>query len=115
LYIDDDEAAIIQDQASTLASLSWSLHNWHASPYGATLRFCDEATLTLVHDIWAQYAEQADSTERADRDHRAAFHYALNTARTKHNYEKQATVQDVSPSCAPLAMGMATHSLSTTH
>lgn len=79
------------------------------------MRFCDEASFTLARDIWVEYAEEARSIMRADHHHRTAFRYALNTARKEYTYEKQATVQDVSPSCAPLAVEMANDLLSTTH
>lgn len=115
MYIDDSEAEIIETHAAKLASLSSTLQTWHAGPYGATMRFCDEASFTLVRDIWVEYAEEARSIMRADHHHRTAFRYALNTARTEYTYEKQATVQDVSPSCAPLAAEMANDLLSTTH
>ncbi|KAH6847648.1 hypothetical protein B0I37DRAFT_431407 [Chaetomium sp. MPI-CAGE-AT-0009] len=114
-HLDDSELQILETQAEKLVSLSYTLRDWHASPYGATLRFCDEATLALVHHIWAEYAEEACPTMRANHPHARAFWYALNTARTKQHDEHQATEQDVSRSCAPLAMEMAKDLLFTTH
>ncbi|KAK3292980.1 uncharacterized protein B0H64DRAFT_327590 [Chaetomium fimeti] len=116
-YLDDSEVQILETQAKKLVKLSHTLRDWQESPYGATLRFCDEATITLVHYAWAVYAEEACPTMRTNRYHEKAFRHTWDNARTRQHYEKQleATKQNVSRSCAPLAMEMASELLFTTH
>ncbi|KAL2186488.1 hypothetical protein L209DRAFT_780451 [Thermothelomyces heterothallicus CBS 203.75] len=115
LYLEDHDVLLVENQATKLYELSQSLQTWQASPYGTTLRFCDEKTLLLVRDIWAKYAQQARWRDPgADRDRWALFRDRLRDAKTKQSHVRQATRQSVSRSCAPLAMQMANDLVSLT-
>lgn len=115
LYLEPHDVLLVENQAKKLCELSQSLQTWQASPYGTTLRFCDEKTLLLVHNIWAKYAQQASWRDPvADRDRWAQYRDRLRDAKTKQSHTRQATKQAVSRSCAPLAMQMAGDLLSLT-
>lgn len=102
-YLDEGDILLVESQAKKLLIPSQTLQDWHASPYGATLRFCDEATLLLVRKVWEKYANEASKLRR-DKDHRAHFEAAVHDAREKqHLYFKGTSRQDVSRSCTPLA------------
>ncbi|KAK4040785.1 hypothetical protein C8A01DRAFT_15369 [Parachaetomium inaequale] len=116
-YLDNPDIRLVESQAKKLVNLAQDLHAWRASPYGTTLRFCDEKTLSLVRSIWAKYADEArfrNPYHQVDRDHWAPFSRALEEARTRHGCARQASRQDVSRSCAPLAMQTAGDLLFTT-
>jgi hypothetical protein len=102
-YLDEPDILVLESQADKLRTLSQTLQAWHTGPYGATLRFCDEATLLLVHAVWAKYAGEARTLRLDEDSRRAFFEDNLRTARWKqHHHAKRTSRQDVSRSCAPL-------------
>ncbi|AEO68269.1 uncharacterized protein THITE_52613 [Thermothielavioides terrestris NRRL 8126] len=106
-YLDEPDLLILCNQAQKLLSLSQSLQAWHASPYGATLRFCDETTLSLVHSIWAKYADAARFSKPWDKQHWEPFEDNLRAARLRKHCTVRASKQDVARSCGPLATQLA--------
>ncbi|KAL2145727.1 hypothetical protein VTI28DRAFT_6422 [Corynascus sepedonium] len=114
-YLEEPNVRLIESQAEKLYNLSYSIQAWHASPYGTTLRFCDERTLSLVHGIWSKYSHHARWRDPArDRDRWTAFQRCLDDAKSRHSHARQVTRQAVSRSCAPLAMEMSSDLLSIT-
>ena len=53
--------------ASNLHAVGTSLEVWHQSPFGRLVRFCDEHTYSIVHQIWAVYAKVEVSTATASK------------------------------------------------
>ncbi|KAK4099165.1 hypothetical protein N658DRAFT_174868 [Parathielavia hyrcaniae] len=104
-YLDDPDIQLLGNQAEMLVSVSHTLQDWHTSPYGTSLRFCDDTTLSLVHHIWAKYSKAAQQRDpNCDRAHWTSFNEALDDARVKKLGTRPTSKQDVSRSCAPLAM-----------
>ncbi|KAK4235468.1 hypothetical protein C8A03DRAFT_36683 [Achaetomium macrosporum] len=116
-YLDEPDMLLVCNQAKKLLSFSESLQDWHASSYGATLRFCDETTLSVVREIWAKYAESARFSTPRDESYRERFQSKLREGRRRiHDRTPLYTSkQHVSRSCAPLAMQIADQVLSSTH
>ncbi|KAL2163282.1 hypothetical protein VTH06DRAFT_5338 [Thermothelomyces fergusii] len=114
-YLEDQDVRLVENQAKKLCEFSQNLQTWQESPYGTSLRFCDEKTLSLVHDIWARYAQQARWRDPGtDRDRWALFRDRLRDAKAKQSRAREATRKAVSRSCAPLAVQMADELLSLT-
>ena len=63
VYIDDDSLQLICSQAKKLATLATSIDTWDAHAYSGCLKFCDEATLEDLADIWRSYDVQALTAE----------------------------------------------------
>ncbi|KAK4122017.1 hypothetical protein N657DRAFT_576867 [Parathielavia appendiculata] len=114
-YLDDPDIQLVGSHAESLVNISQTLQDWHTSPYGTTLRFCDETTFSLVHNIWAKYSEAAKRRgPYRGRDHWTHFNDSLYDARIKKLCTRPTSKQDVSRSCAPLAMEFAQELVFTT-
>lgn len=63
LYLTPSDFDCVISQATKLHKLANTLKAWHDSPYGKTVRICDDATLELVRSTWAGYAKAEGSAE----------------------------------------------------
>jgi hypothetical protein len=52
--------------AASLLSLGPTLQSWHDTPFGSTIRFCDEGTFLSVRELWAAYARGEITGPKAD-------------------------------------------------
>jgi hypothetical protein len=86
-YLDETDLQLLDAQARKLVGLSQTLQDWHASTYGATVRFGDESTLALTRRVWAEYADAA--RDRATVGYRAHFEAGLMRSRRAADAEKQ--------------------------
>lgn len=72
--LDNRDIQLIASQAQKLLGLSQTLQEWHAGPYGATLRFCDVVTFSLVRSMWTKWADVArQSSSNTDKSRSAQF------------------------------------------
>ncbi|KAG7294098.1 hypothetical protein NEMBOFW57_004161 [Staphylotrichum longicolle] len=72
--LDNRDIQLIASQAQKLLGLSQTLQEWHSGPYGATLRFCDVVTFSLVRSMWTKWADVArQSSSNTDKSRSAQF------------------------------------------
>ncbi|KAI1612183.1 hypothetical protein EDD36DRAFT_277223 [Exophiala viscosa] len=64
--VDQNALQLLRDQAKKLSGLTTSLETWHNSPYGNSIRFCDQGTFTRVIQLWKFYS--------LDPSHGPVFH-----------------------------------------
>ncbi|KXX75673.1 putative protein MSS51, mitochondrial [Madurella mycetomatis] len=99
-YLDETDIQIVGAQARKLLDLSKTLQDWHAGSYGASVRFGDESTLSMVHQVWTKYADAARGKD-AD-DYRNQFEARLKESRTRETAVRRAKGV-TARSCAPLS------------
>ncbi|KAJ4291359.1 hypothetical protein N0V88_006368 [Collariella sp. IMI 366227] len=102
-YLDDADRLLVCNQAQKLLCFARTLDDWHTSPYGTTLRFCDEGTLSLVRRVWEQYADSL----HFDEAHWEPFERALSATKTRTSLSQETNEADVARSCAPVASELA--------
>lgn len=100
-YLDESDNRLVEAQAQKLLGFSRSLEEWLASPYGPTLRFCDQATLSRVRAVWARYADLVRDDAGGER--RRRFDASLEESRQK-KIGSEAPETAVFRSCAPLSV-----------
>ena len=65
VYLDEPSFHTLCTQARKLTKIAASFQDWHSNFYGKSLRFCDEATLRDLREIWHSYdLESQDETQR---------------------------------------------------
>ena len=72
VYLDKSSLHILCIQARKLVEIAASFQDWHSSIYGKSLRFCDEATLRDLREIWQSY--DLESQDEAQRRHNHALY-----------------------------------------
>lgn len=105
-YLNDGDIRLIEEQTVKLLSLSLSLQDWLAGPYGATLRFGDEKTLSLIRGVWANYVGALQ--QKNTQSYKNPFESSLKLARSIHNPLK-GSKKAVSQSCSPCTMQIGQH------
>ncbi|GAB7350551.1 hypothetical protein MBLNU459_g1132t2 [Dothideomycetes sp. NU459] len=63
LYLDVASLNLLLTQTKKLMELSASLEEWHGSPYGKILRFCDGKSLESVRAIWTSILTFEDDAQ----------------------------------------------------
>ncbi|KAL2128425.1 hypothetical protein VTI74DRAFT_9200 [Chaetomium olivicolor] len=102
-YLDNPDMVLVCTQAAKLVGYAKSLEVWHASPYGNTLRFCDEGTLSLVRAVWEKFADSVQFRTFSNEHHCTPYEKSLADARFRQCFSRQAQEKDVARSVAPLA------------
>ncbi|GAB1317852.1 Deformed epidermal autoregulatory factor 1-like protein [Madurella fahalii] len=103
-YLDETDIQLVGVQARKLLGLSRTLQDWHASSYGASLRFGDESTLSMVHQAWAKYADAVRSKDTDDYQNN--FEARLKESRSREAVARRAKGV-TARSCSPLSEALA--------
>ncbi|OIW26990.1 MYND finger [Coniochaeta ligniaria NRRL 30616] len=102
-YLNESDMQVLHTQVRKLLDVSVSLQTWHSCPYGAVLRFCDQATLDSVRAVWWQYdsAVSAKNTKLYQDKFRSAM------KKTNEHKGESFTVYTAARSAAPAYTALA--------
>lgn len=99
-YLDETDIQLVGAQARRLLDLSKTQQDWHAGFYGTTVRFGDESTLSMVHEVWAKYADAV--CDKDTDDYHNQFEARLKESRKRETAVRRAKGV-TARSCAPLS------------
>ncbi|KAH8904777.1 MYND finger family protein [Coniochaeta sp. PMI_546] len=107
-YLNEPDIKVLQAQVRKLLHVSPSLQTWHSSPYGAVVRFCDQATLDSVRAVWTQYdtAVSAKDTSQYQDNFRSAMRKSKE--HKEKSYGRGSAVYTAARSAAPVYLSLAT-------
>ncbi|KAK4132682.1 hypothetical protein BT67DRAFT_480473 [Trichocladium antarcticum] len=91
---------LVGAQTKKLAALSKTLQGWNAGPYAATLRFCDQKTLSLVRAVWIGYHS---APPKVNTRGKSLYNWHWRLAKSR-EIVLQGSKKAISRSCAPLSM-----------
>ncbi|KAB5585239.1 MYND finger [Coniochaeta sp. 2T2.1] len=92
---------LIQTNVRDLLKVSTSLQSWHASSHGASIRFCNQATLDSVRAIWTQYDDAVSSKDSDSYKKTFSRAMAISTQYKNDAYGHAAAAYSAPRSAAP--------------
>jgi len=100
-HITDRQRDILRSHAQRLLGEATSIGTWRNGRYGRWIRFCTEASLQSVRQMWTCYAASGQDAQRAERN----FLRMMNNARKMREYRVTNTaVMTAFRSAAPLGV-----------
>ncbi|KAB5528061.1 MYND finger [Coniochaeta sp. 2T2.1] len=111
-YLTASDMKLIQTHVRELLKVSTSLQSWHASIYGASIRFCDQATLDSVRAIWTQYDEAVSYKDSESYKKTFSRAMAISTQYKNEAYGHAAAAYSAPRSAAPAYLHVAEGMLS---